>query len=523
MHNMKIIVQILVLVAFYSRCFGQTTFQKTYGNAYWDWASDVLTTSEPGYLILGSTNFVGASDTRIYLVKTGGQGDLKWTKIYGNVNDHIGMTIANTVDGNYIIAAQESAPQTLYPLLIKINDHGDIIYSRKFSEGANSRPRCVIATYDSGAVMTGEISRPNAGAIFLLKTNKAGDLQWSKAYRGAIQGNYQVESMIQTSDSGYALVGTCRFYSVTPNTHLNLLLIKLNSVGDIQWTKVFGGTIDDKARDVIQTSDGGYMLTGTVSNVAHSYEVSLIKTNAIGDTLWTRSYGGVSYDEGYAVKQLIDDSYVVFGQTQSFGTGDLDCYLLKVDSSGDLQWSKKYGGPSTDFSYGLQLTSDDGFVLAGGAGDLGPGAYDVYLIKTDSDGNSGCYETRPSTARSFIPLQVSSAPMNISNAGFSAYNYPIGIQSGGIGMEVCHVNETQTINEINQQIVASPNPFTSEIRISSRLNGEVVLFDIAGNIILRQKIISGVVSLNTENVAPGFYILVFTTNIFTTYFKMLKD
>ncbi len=220
------------------------------------------------------------------------------------------------------------------------------------------------------------------------------------------ESNQHVESIIETKDGGFVFTGSVRLYTPTPNTYENPLLVKLNSADDIVWSKFYVGTTSDMAKDVIQTSDGGYMVVGTLSNQPNNYEVFLIKTDASGDTLWTRTFGGINYEIGYAVKQLADDSYVVFGQTQSFGAGDLDCYLLKVDPAGNLMWSKKYGGPSTDFSYGLQLTSDGGFVLAGGGGDLGIGSYDVYLIKTDSLGNSGCFETNPPTTQSFIPIQV---------------------------------------------------------------------------------------------------------------------
>ena len=112
---------------------------------------------------------------------------------------------------------------------------------------------------------------------------------------------------------------------------------------------------------VRQTTDGGYIVTGrTISFGAGNYDVYLIKTDSLGDTLWTKTYGGTNTDYGYAVQQTTDGGYIVAGYTLSFGAGNYDVYLIKADSLGDTLWTKTYGGGNFDEGWAVQQTTDGG-------------------------------------------------------------------------------------------------------------------------------------------------------------------
>ncbi|MFQ5868905.1 MAG: hypothetical protein ACE5JC_03275, partial [Candidatus Zixiibacteriota bacterium] len=117
----------------------------------------------------------------------------------------------------------------------------------------------------------------------------------------------------------------------------------------------------------------------------------LVSTTAAlepGDTLWTRAYGGSGYDRGYSVQQTSDGGYIIAGYTESFGAGDYDVYLLKTDSSGDTLWTRTYGGSDWDRGYCIQQTSDGGYIITGESWSFGAGYSDVYLLKTDSSGDT---------------------------------------------------------------------------------------------------------------------------------------
>jgi hypothetical protein len=140
--------------------------------------------------------------------------------------------------------------------------------------------------------------------------------------------------------------------------------------------------------------DGGYIIAGfTCSFGAGSNDIYLVKTNASGDTLWTRTYGGTNDDYGLYVQQAPDSGYILTGYTRSFGAGNCDVYLIKTNVQGDTVWTRTYGGTSHDYSYSVQQTSDGGYIIAGITDSLGNG-YDVLLIKTDADGIAAVEERK---------------------------------------------------------------------------------------------------------------------------------
>ncbi|MGC8931577.1 MAG: hypothetical protein ACP5K6_08610, partial [Dictyoglomus sp.] len=99
-------------------------------------------------------------------------------------------------------------------------------------------------------------------------------------------------------------------------------------------------------------------------------------------------------DEAYSIQQTTDGGYIVAGYTESFGAGNGDFYIIKLDSNGDKVWEKTYGGSSYDRAYSIQQTTDGGYIVAGGTSSFGAGSADFYIIKTDSEGNTGPYPTQ---------------------------------------------------------------------------------------------------------------------------------
>jgi hypothetical protein len=158
---------------------------------------------------------------------------------------------------------------------------------------------------------------------------------WNKTYGGAL--NDQPNSMTLTSDGGYAIFGGTASFGAGGN---DAWLVKTDSSGNMQWNKTYGGTGTESALYTIQTSDGGYALTGSTPSFAvGGVDIYIIKTDASGNQLWQKTYGGTANEDGYSLIQTSDGRYAIVGQTRSFGYGsstNFDWYLIKVDNESGL-------------------------------------------------------------------------------------------------------------------------------------------------------------------------------------------
>jgi hypothetical protein len=158
---------------------------------------------------------------------------------------------------------------------------------------------------------------------------------------------------------------------------------------NILWTKNFGGVSADIGFSVQQTADKGFILTGLTESFGSGLaDIWLLKTDSSGDTLWTKTFGGSNNEWGKAVRQTTDGGYVLVGWTESYGAGDKDAWLIKTNELGDTLWTKTYGGINWDKCFCVQQTSDGGYILTGETESFGAGNMDVWLIKTNELGDT---------------------------------------------------------------------------------------------------------------------------------------
>jgi hypothetical protein len=238
----------------------------------------------------------------------------------------------------------------------------------------------VIATSDGGYALTGWVRYSGAGGsdFWLVKTDSNGAMEWNRTYGGAKSD--EAHSLVETADGGYAIAGF-----TSGAEYRNFWLVKTDANGIMEWNRAYNETNDDGAFSLVATADGGYALAGwTVALGPEAYDFWLVKTDALGNMEWNRTYG-----EG-TVTSLIatsDGGYALAGAANSSDGSSTDFYLAKTGSFGNMEWNKTYGGTGDDMALSLVATSDGGYALAG-ASDYVSAIFayhgDSWLVKTDT-------------------------------------------------------------------------------------------------------------------------------------------
>jgi len=386
----NVIISILLLLA--GVCLAG--WERTYGGGSYDKGRSVAQTSDGGYIIAGYTYSFGAGNYDVYLVKTDAVGDTIWTRTYGGSDRDDGYSVAQTSDGGYIVAGYTESfgagSKDVY--LVKTDAVGDTIWTRTYGGSDWDEGYSVAQTSDGGYIVAGRTESFGAGSadVYLVKTDAVGDTIWTRTYGGS--DNDRGYSVAQTSDGGYIVAGVYD-YDLEAGTG-DVYLVKTDAVGDTIWTRTYGGNDNDMGYSVAQTSDGGYIVAGwTESFGAGGDDVYLVKTDAVGDTIWMRTYGGSGDDVGFSVAQTSDGGYNVAGWTESFGVGGDDVYLVKTDAVGDTIWTRTYGGSGDDGGASVAQMSDGGYIVAGETESFSAGGSDVYLIKTNADVDTTSQDT----------------------------------------------------------------------------------------------------------------------------------
>ncbi len=506
----KIISISICLLSLTFNLSSQITFQKTFekdggGNGF-----ACLQTSDEGYIIGGYTATFGSSDA--YLIKTDVNGDTSWTKTFGGSGADAGWSIDQTSDGGYIIAGYSNSfgagNDDVY--LIKTDMNGDTVWTKTYGGTNNERGNYIKQTSDGGYIITGYTESFGAGGqdLYVIKLGATGDSLWIKTFGGTM--NDVGNSIIQTADGGYIVTGVSYSFGAGNG---DVYLVKLDVNGDSLWTKAYGGTSLDYGYSVQQTSSGSYIVAGyTESFGAGNYDCYVFKIDVNGDTLWTKTYGGTSVDQGRDIQETSDNGFIVTGWTFSFGAGGADVFVIRTDTNGDTLWTKTIGGPLDDQARSVRETADDGYILTGGSASFGS-SYNVYLIKIDGTNYVGCNQSSPTTIVGATLTQTSNTTTQLENTITSVASTGTIAASGAELMTVCEsagINSEKNVNFLS----VFPNPsvgvfivlFTSTIK-----NGQIEIINLLGENVYSENILNvSSASINIEGISPGIYFVRFS-------------
>ncbi len=298
--------------------------------------------------------------------------------------------------------------------VVKLSSSGEIEWEKTFGGSAKDEGHTIIQTSDQGYAIVGYAYSDDGdlngnygdGDVWIVKLSSIGNIQWKSRIGGSSLD--WGRSIIQTDDDGYTLVGWS--YSMDGDVSDNhgdsdVWMVRLNSLGVIQWEKTLGGSNLDLGNSMIQTTDGGYAITGwswsgdgdlSVNN--GSADVLVVKTDSNGGIEWKKSFGGGSFDIGLSIIQTDDNGFAIAGGAESNNGdvndnhGDSDVWIIKLNASGDIEWKKTMGGSDFDRGHSLIQTGDEGYAILGRTksndGDVSEnnGFVDIWFIKLNSSG-----------------------------------------------------------------------------------------------------------------------------------------
>jgi len=423
---MKYLLTILTL--FYlnlDHTYSQPTiqWQRCLGGTDYDQARSIVQTTDGGYIVIGESlsedgDVVGNhGGLDFWVVRLDSTGNILWKKTYGGSGADWPFAIRQTSDGGFVMAGftysndgdvtGNHGGSDMW--VVKIDKSGNLEWQKALGGSGLEEAWDVKQTKDGGYIVVGR-SNSNDGDVqgnhggtdyWVVKLRGDGQIEWQKSYGGSsLDVAYGV---CQTSEGGYIVVGESGSSDGDVHDHrgnLDYWVIKLDQEGKIEWSRSLGGTGSDRANDVLQTTDGGYVVVGHASSSngditgSHGgFDLWAVKLDGAGGILWQRAVGGSNEDYGRAVDQTPDGGLVFVGLTRSsdgdvtLNKGNEDAWVVKLSASGELLWQRTFGGSGDDIGSSIHATTDGGFIFAGSAwisnGDVPStqGKTDFWIVK----------------------------------------------------------------------------------------------------------------------------------------------
>jgi hypothetical protein len=411
----KIFVIILLLLSFAIQTghaqAPDLLWSKLYGGAGNDSPCNFLRTDDGGFLIGGSTISFGLSLYKYYLIKTDENGDTLWTRLYGRDNHSQTLTcLQHTSDGGYILTGSSGGPYlNTNVYLVRLDINADTLWTtfwgdEVYEEGATWS----VQSNDGGIVTTGHHWNETGGVAFVFKTTPDGQVDWSHWYDWPLADySYCIR---KAPEGGYVFTGATQ----TPDYDMDVLLVRINQDGDTVWTRTFGGTDEDEGYYLINTNDGGYLITGyTKSFGANSKDVYVIKTDSEGDTLWTKIIGDYNSEIGFSAIETTDGGYAITRSTNSFGSFDI--FVIKLQSNGQVEWIGHYGDAVwMENGNDIIQTSENEYVVCGSRQNDWVDDLDIFMIKLAP--GSGLAESLTNWCSFSVKLNPADVSMSINYA-----------------------------------------------------------------------------------------------------------
>jgi uncharacterized delta-60 repeat protein len=362
----------------------------TYGGSGWDRADSVRQTADGGYVVSGYTDSFGTTGHG-WVLKLNPDGAVAWENTYGGPAGGGAVCIDKTFNqgspDGYIVAG---GPVDGDFEVLRLNLDGTKAWHNLYGGDGVDTVYSIQQTHDGGYVVSGytnSFDNPDEGHGWILRLNADGTIDWEYSYGGpAGMGARSIQETFdqQGIPNGYIVANGP---SGPSSIYGEIGVLRLTSNGTRVWQKLYNtGDGAGHTKCVRQTSDGGYIVAGTTNFETGTDNFWVFKLTSDGTVVWSKTYGGTGVDTAHSVRETADDGYVVVGSTRSFGAGNEDFWILKLNPNGTVGWQKTYGGSGVDIAYSVDQTSDGGYVVAGSTTSFGAGNEDSLVLKLDENG-----------------------------------------------------------------------------------------------------------------------------------------
>jgi hypothetical protein len=352
----------------------------------------IIQAKDGGYVLTGKTYPNGGDISAIYIVKLDSISNVKWTKTISGTSNEYANSIIQAKDGSYLLVGEISGDASGVDItIVKLDGMGNIKWTKSIGDMDNQYAYSIVQTKDGGFALTGATSFAGSEGenIYVAKLDAMGNVKWKKSIDGPTYS--EGSSIITTIDGGYAVGGYKE--SLTTNMHSDGIrydfnVVKLDSAGKVQWKKIIRGAGSKSTYSMVQTKDGGYVVTGTIdSSAVNNEDVYLVKIDAKGALQWTKTVGGKFKDISNAVVQTTDGGYAIAGATKTSSKANLSVYAIKFDASGKVVWTKATGEQGDNEGESIVQTRDGGYAISGYTNVNNTSNYKFYAVKLDSKGN----------------------------------------------------------------------------------------------------------------------------------------
>lgn len=360
---------------------------KTIGGLAADIAWDITQVKDGGFVLCGDTRSFGAGGSDAYIVKTDDKGDMEWARTFGGEKDDAALSVVSTDDGGFVFAGgtlSYGAGETdMY--LMKIDADGDCVWTRTIGGKDYDYAYSIKNTRDKGFIVAGYTSADKRSDAYVVKLDQNGKTQWEKTY-----GDYSWEvaySAVQDiNDDGYIVCG----YTTSTHKAASLVyLVKIDAQGNSIWTKTYGGLRENRGYYAAPDKDGGYIVASkTTSYISKGvgWDMMAFKVDSKGNSLWTSFVPAADTNIGKSI--IIDDeNRIMIGATKRcYGICDTDMFVEWVDSKGNTSQRRIFSGAGNDTFNSMIKDKDGNYIICGTTTSSGNGRSDMLIMKVSRDG-----------------------------------------------------------------------------------------------------------------------------------------